>query len=354
MKNDLNIPPGWWPSLISGTGVLLGGVLLGEVAVVVLSSAAPPAFYIGSVTALPFILGFVYGGYVLSHSELPPERYGDIGQWWVVGMVGAVLLIFPINATIRPLTAKMAVGTVRWSVAVGGGVGLVLGTFQARAVQRAVESERARFSKRRVERQRDKLDEFVGTIAHDLQNPLHVAMGRLELAREECDSDHLDGVARAQDQMEWLIENLLVLARDGTTVETERIDLGSVVETCWQAVETGEARLVTETEGEISADPARLRQLFENLFRSAVRDPGRDLTVTVGSIADGFYVVADDPGVPVDELTVSAGAHTTAESGTGFGLSVVQTIVDAHGWNLAVTESEGGDTRFEVTGVETG
>jgi signal transduction histidine kinase len=58
-------------------------------------------------------------------------------------------------------------------------------------------------------------EEFASIVSHDLRNPLQVANGRLELVREECESDHLEGVAYAPDRIGVLIEDLLTLAREG-------------------------------------------------------------------------------------------------------------------------------------------
>ena len=80
---------------------------------------------------------------------------------------------------------------------------------------------------------------------------------------------------------------------------------------------------------------------------------GRDLLVTIGELADGFYVADDGPGIPAEnrEDVFDLGYSTNAD-GTGFGLSIVERIVDAHGWEIAVTESADGGARFEITGVE--
>jgi signal transduction histidine kinase len=43
--------------------------------------------------------------------------------------------------------------------------------------------------------------------------------------------------------------------------------------------------------------------------------------------------------------------YTSSEDGTGFGLSIVEQIVDAHDWSIDVTDSEEGGARFEITGV---
>ncbi|WP_245903079.1 ATP-binding protein [Salinigranum rubrum] len=45
--------------------------------------------------------------------------------------------------------------------------------------------------------------------------------------------------------------------------------------------------------------------------------------------------------------------YSTAENGTGFGLAIVEQIVDAHEWTVRVTESDSGGTRFEIKGVKT-
>jgi signal transduction histidine kinase len=40
--------------------------------------------------------------------------------------------------------------------------------------------------------------------------------------------------------------------------------------------------------------------------------------------------------------------YSTREEGTGFGLNIVERIVEAHGWEIRVTESESGGARFEI------
>ena len=122
--------------------------------------------------------------------------------------------------------------------------------------------------------------------------------------------------------------------------------------TSWQQGSTGDATLVTETDRRVLADDSRLQELFENLFRNAVAH-GSDVTVTVGDLDGGFSVADDGPGIPPeDRERVFDHGYSTRGRGTGFGLSIVQEIADAHGWEVAVTESDDGGARFEVTGVD--
>jgi signal transduction histidine kinase len=78
------------------------------------------------------------------------------------------------------------------------------------------------------------------------------------------------------------------------------------------------------------------------------------VTVTVGTLEDGFYVADDGPGIPTEERAdVFYVGFTGTDDGTGFGLTIVERVVHAHGWDIHATASEDGGARFEITGIET-
>ncbi|MDR5673842.1 GAF domain-containing protein [Halalkaliarchaeum sp. AArc-GB] len=209
---------------------------------------------------------------------------------------------------------------------------------------------------RELERQNERLEEFTSVVSHDLRNPLSVARGRLELAREECDSDHLDHVERMHGRIETLIENLLTLAREGTSVSTgERVELPALIDGCAGNVEIDNSAVVVDLERTVLADRNRLKQVFENLLRNAAEHGGADVSVRIGELddEDGFYVEDDGPGIPEsDRDEVFEAGYSSSPEGTGFGLSIVKEIVEAHGWEIRVTEGTNGGARFEITGVE--
>ena len=210
---------------------------------------------------------------------------------------------------------------------------------------------------RKLRQQNERLDEFARIVAHDLQNPLSVATGRLELARAEHESEHLAKASNALDRMNALIDDLLTLARQSESItDPEWIPLAPTAEEAWETVETREATLITATNWQVEADRTRLRQLFENLFANAVDHGGKSVTVTVGCTdnADGFYVEDDGSGIPEDERPeVLEAGYSTADDGTGFGLYIVHQAAEAHGWDIRITgASDGGGARFEFTNVE--
>ena len=205
-----------------------------------------------------------------------------------------------------------------------------------------------------LQRKNEQLEQFASIVSHDLRNPLNVAQGRAKLAAEEHPSEHLDQVIRAHDRMEALIDDLLRLTLAGERVEErEPIDPSVFGDAWWKNVDTREATLRVNVERRIRADPNRLQQLFENLVRNAIEHGGNDVRVTVGELADGFCVEDDGQGIPPDERDdVLEAGYSTADEGTGIGLRIVAQVVEAHGWELDLTEGAEGGARFEITGVE--
>ena len=202
--------------------------------------------------------------------------------------------------------------------------------------------------------QNERLEEFASIVSHDLRNPLNVAHGRVELARDDCESEHLDVAERALERTFALIDDLLTLAREGESVADRKpVKLANIIDQCWQHVETLEATLDSDTEVTIRADWSRLEQLLENLIRNAVEHGRDDVTITVGDFDDGFYVEDDGPGIPPEEREkVFESGYSTRPGGTGFGLSIVKQVADAHDWTIEVSAGTDGGARFEVTGVE--
>ncbi|MFD1587113.1 histidine kinase N-terminal 7TM domain-containing protein [Halorientalis brevis] len=204
-----------------------------------------------------------------------------------------------------------------------------------------------------LERRNEQLEQFANVVSHDLRNPLNVASGKLELGMVNDEPEHFEDVKEAHERMNRIIDDVLTLARQGQQVDDRmQVSLQSLATRAWRNVETADAQLQVVADCPFAADESRLLRAFENLFRNAIEHGRETTTVTVGQTEDGFYVADDGPGIPADERDdVFEDGYTTNEDGTGFGLSIVESIVEAHGWEIAVTESESGGARFEVTGI---
>jgi len=202
---------------------------------------------------------------------------------------------------------------------------------------------------RRIEAQNDRLNAFASVVSHDLRNPIQVIDGHLELARQTGDLSHLDDASAAVDRMDALIEDLLTLARQGREIDDpEPVPLDRLAGEAWATVRTEDASLEAAAERSVAADPDRLRQALENLFRNAVEHVDAD-TVVVGDRDDGFFVADDGSGIPLgDRERVFEHGYSTNDGGTGLGLGIVSTVVESHGWTIEAGESEAGGARFDV------
>ncbi|PSQ47744.1 hypothetical protein BRD19_08615, partial [Halobacteriales archaeon SW_7_65_23] len=100
----------------------------------------------------------------------------------------------------------------------------------------------------------------------------------------------------------------------------------------------------------------------------AVEHDGESVTITVGTVEGGegngdsegggdgdapagFFVADDGAGFPADRDDLFEPGVSTKPDGTGFGLAIVRDLAEAHGWDVAATESETGGARVEITGV---
>ncbi|MDX1745152.1 MAG: PAS domain-containing sensor histidine kinase [Halobacteriales archaeon] len=206
-----------------------------------------------------------------------------------------------------------------------------------------------KLAEERVSRHNERLETLAGVLSHDIRNPLSVAKGRAMMLDEEVDSVHIEPIQLALDRTQAIIDDSLVLARQTSVEDTQSVDLADQAQDGWSHVETGDASLVIEDSMTLEADPDLLGHIFENLFRNAIEHAGGAPTVEVGTYPGGFYVADDGPGIPEnvrDEIFDTG--YTSSETGTGFGLSIVARVADAHGWDVTVTDSESGGARFDV------
>ncbi|MFB6207558.1 MAG: response regulator [Haloglomus sp.] len=249
---------------------------------------------------------------------------------------------------------------------------------------------------RRLERQNQRLEELAHVISHDIRTPLQLAMGHLDIAERTGDAESFETVREAHERMEALTGDILSLARQGLDIGSmETVALDRIAREAHGTIDHPALELRTVGDLTTEGDPDRIRQLFENLLQNAVEhglesgrpgtddavmhgDPGSrpatdadspdsgngSITVSVGSIEPfptstretsehsfGFYVSDDGPGIPEDDReAVFDPGYSTAEDGTGFGLAIVERIVEAHGWQISVTEGHQGGARFEIVG----
>lgn len=233
----------------------------------------------------------------------------------------------------------------------------VLTTAVENALSRMDRERQLREREQELSRQNKRLAEFTSVVSHDLRSPLNQATMSLDLITSDIEDDRLETAKRANERAIEMVDDLLALARQGKAVEeTERQQVETTVQHAWQSTPTPEATLKTDGSlGQVAADHSRLRQVFENLFRNAIEHGGDAVQVRIGALDDdgGLYIADDGPGVPEKmREDIFEHGYTTDGAGTGFGLAIVQRVIEAHGWAICVRESVDGGARFEISGMD--
>jgi len=247
---------------------------------------------------------------------------------------------------------------------------------------------------RQLGAQNDRLTEFATILAHDLRNPLAVAKGYLGKYLDGGESAHIERVASSLSRIERIVDDVLTVAIEGQAVrDVQPVALDAAARDAWAMVDVDGASLDVRTALVVEADETRLRRLLENLFRNsvehgstgsrpeaddsvehgstnnraepgdsvehgstgnrtqsgdAIEHGGSDVSITVLGTETGFAVADDGPGIPESERNdVFDPGFSRTPNGTGFGLYIVQTIADAHGWTVAATESASGGAQLE-------
>jgi signal transduction histidine kinase len=201
--------------------------------------------------------------------------------------------------------------------------------------------------------------QLVGSIGHDLRNPLGVIETSLYILRSRIGQDerarkHVARIGEQLDVANGIITNLLDLIRN-KPLAREPVRLGEVVDGAAAAVPRPEAvRLELLGLGDlppVSGDAGQLRQVFVNLIENAVQAASPAGRVWVrGDLADGLVRVAvEDSGPGVDDDTrrrLFEPLVTTKERGIGLGLALVKRIVERHGGEVGYEHRQGGGARF--------
>jgi signal transduction histidine kinase len=235
-----------------------------------------------------------------------------------------------------------------------------------RAYLAATDITERREREQELQRKNELLDEFASVVSHDVATPLGVIENKAQLIELTGDTDHVDDIHAASEQVRELIDRLRALAAAGSDIgDTEPVDLATVARDAWVTVPSHDATLSIDAEIAVEADRNRLRQALENLFENAVEhgstsplapgdsgqpqsDDAPAVSTTVGTFEEGFYVADDGPGIPApDREAIFEQGYSTDSEGTGIGLSIVRRIVEAHGWRIEVTDSDAGGARFE-------
>jgi signal transduction histidine kinase len=203
--------------------------------------------------------------------------------------------------------------------------------------------------------------QLVGSIGHDLRNPLGVIETSLYILRGRIGDDDKakKHVERIGDQLKIansIVSNLLDMIRD-RPLHRERVQLERVIGTAADSVKRPEAVSLNleglSTLSTVEGDAGQLRQVFVNLLENAVyaASPAGSVRIRGCPRDGGVEVAVEDTGKGVDDATrrrLFEPLITTKEKGIGLGLALVKRIVERHGGTVGYAPLPEGGARFTV------
>jgi signal transduction histidine kinase/CheY-like chemotaxis protein len=229
----------------------------------------------------------------------------------------------------------------------------------------------------RLQRANGFKNEILGTVAHDLKNPLGVILGRTEMLTELISTsaskdsitsqiDHIrDATRRLTSMVDHLISDAMADAFD-ITIRREPVDIAALVS---EVADANQPLAVNKQQSiAVSAPPNivtmcdtdRIREAIDNLVSNAIKySPiGGQISVVVTHEDDSTVIrVADEgAGLSPEDLGRLFGRFqrlsakpTAGESSTGLGLSIVKRIIDMHGGEVAAnSDGPGKGSTFTI------
>jgi signal transduction histidine kinase len=212
-------------------------------------------------------------------------------------------------------------------------------------------------------------NELLGTLAHDLRNPLTVIIGRTDMLLRMLDKGpvlgdrlrtQIDQVRAAASRLDEMVDSVLSDARADAldiTIRPEETDVSTLVHEVAEANQPLAARkqqsiiVMAPPTCPVLCDGERVRDVIDNLLSNAIKysQIGGRIDIELERQHENVVIRVKDQGAGLSPEDLSrvfgrfqrlSAKPTANELSTGLGLSIVKRIVDLHGGSV-VAESPG-------------
>ena len=237
--------------------------------------------------------------------------------------------------------------------------------------ERHLAEEKLREKTVELERSNRELEQFAYVASHDLQEPLHLVSGYVQLlarrykGRLDEEADEFIAYAiEGVNRMRNLIGDLLTYSRIGssrkesTPVALEGI-LNRVTENLQPAIDEVRAIITHDPLPSVLGDADQMIQLFQNLLGNAIKFRSAEqpkIHIGVRPLEERWLVFVRDNGIGIDPrytervFVIFQRLHPADKyPGTGIGLAIARKIVEQHGGSIWVDSEPGKGSTFYLT-----
>ncbi len=219
-----------------------------------------------------------------------------------------------------------------------------------------------------IQKKNELQKQFLADVSHELNNPLSALKTSLEIAKKQKDwtQGEIEDIFRdMEEEVSRLIQtthNLLILEREDSEVQGEKIDLSKVINTQIEILQNMASKrniklikdLNTYIKYAVLQDAERV--IF-NLLHNAIKFslPNSEINITLSQKGElkikdkGIGIAKKDLGYIFDRFYKSDNSRTFGNNnGSGLGLAIVKKIADKNNWKILVNSKEGESTEFVV------
>jgi signal transduction histidine kinase len=214
---------------------------------------------------------------------------------------------------------------------------------------------------REIERSRSR----AADLAHGLKTPLAALASDAARLRERGEEDIAQGIEAVGDAMSRHVDRELARARARGTAQRGGVStplkplVGSLIATLSRTPAAQRLQFETCISGEpdVPLDRTDLAEVLGNLLENAARHANRHVRVSTDGAGPEVTVEDDGPGIAPTERArmLERGARLDERSdGAGLGLAIVQDVLNAYGWRLALANSELGGLKANIAPAPAG
>lgn len=239
---------------------------------------------------------------------------------------------------------------------------------QKRQLEQAVQSRTLELQGliSRLEAGEDNRKRLMADISHELRTPLTIILGEANVALRTArciDEDVSDTLARIRDaarHTNQIVDDMLTVARQEAgqlRLNRQTTDLRKILNDAAQMFPHDVALNLTEGAARLAVDDVRLRQSVLALYQNAWRYGGKHISATLSAAPDTLTIVVEDDGVGLSDdekqraferFYRGSNASGPGAGGTGLGLPVVRSIVEAHGGTVVLEDSDLGGLAVRI------
>ena len=230
----------------------------------------------------------------------------------------------------------------------------------------------ARASLARTEASYERLREFTADASHELRGPLTALSTTAAVALHEAPDlaestkNRFLSIASTAKEMNRLVDDLLILARAGRSLEREMftVHVDTIVnDVCKRYRDLAETKSIdlsvaTESGAQVIGNPEQVSRIVANLVENAIRYTPAHGSVLVSCSGDpaNVHVSVEDSGIGIPSEHLERifdrfwrGSATRTDGGTGLGLAIARALAERHGGRILVASRVASGSTFTIT-----